>query len=492
MILSLVAVSVVSVLSVFAVLSVSAVPASTAASTAASAVPAATAGATAEGSPASSPLPTGRLVEGMKCSVDPTQTYTLYLPSGYSPEGRWPALLIFDPRGRSVQAAEIFRAAAERYSWVILSSDNTRSDESMEPNARALNALWPEVHTRYSVDFQRIYAAGFSGGAMLGWALGQASGEIAGVIGSGGRLEPHNFDQKIDFPCFGAAGDTDFNYSEMRRAHRQLDRWGTPNRLEIFVGPHRWMPAELAREGVEWMELQAMKRGLRRRDDPLISELFQRDVERASRLASAGSSLSAQRRFAAIVSTYEGLRDVAEPRRQATRLEGSAEVAAARKIEKKWDAYEASYRQTMIAAFARLLAERPASARELGVALRLGELQGRAQSEGYAGVVARRVLETLLTQTSFYLNRDFFARQDYRSAAKVLTVASEIRPERADVWYNLACALAHTGSQKRALEALERAVVAGFADGEQLASDPDLETLRASETFQRLVARLGK
>ncbi len=441
---------------------------------------------------ASSQLVTGQLIEQQRCEVDPTQTYTLYLPKGYSSERRWPALLIFDPRGRSVQAAEIFRAAAERYGWVILSSDNTRSDGSMEPNHRALNALWPEVHTRFAIDFQRIYAAGFSGGAMLGWALGKTTGELAGVIGTGGRLEPGNLDDKISFPCFGAAGDTDFNYSEMRRAHSQLDLWGTANRLEIFAGPHRWMPAELAREGVEWMELQAMKRGLRPVDDALVDELYGRDVDKATGLTVTGSPLAALRRFEAIAATFEGLRSVDDARQQAAGLASGPEVAAARKLEKKWDAYEASYRQTMNAGFARLFAERPASARELATALRLGELQKRARSPAYDGVVARRVLETLLTQTSFYLSRDFFARQDYRSAATVLTLASEIRPERSDVWYNLACALAHTGSKKRALEALERAVAAGFSNAEQLVSDPDLRSLRGEESFQQLVARLGK
>ena len=449
-------------------------------------------GLAAAASGVSPQLPTGQLIEGVQCEVDPSQTYTLYLPSSYSPEGRSPGLLIFDPRGRSVPAAEIFRDAAERYGWVILSSNDTRSDGPMEPNTRALNALWPEIHTRYAVDPKRIYAAGFSGGAMLGWALGRNAGGLAGVIGSGGRLERQVFDQEITFPCFGAAGDTDFNYSEMRRVHAQLERWGTPNRLEIFAGRHQWMPAELALAGVEWMELEAMKQGLRARDEELIERLYRADVAQASALESAGAPLAAQRRFAAVAATFDGLYDVDDPRRQAARLEASPEVAAARKLEKRWDDYEVSYRQIMGAAFSQLFGERPVSARELGADLRLSELQKRAGSSDYEGVVARRLLETLLTQTSFYLTRDFFARRAYHQAATVLTIASEIRPERPNVWYNLACALAHTGSKKKALAALEQAVDAGYANAEQMASDPDLESLHRDDGFQRLVARLGE
>ncbi|MEM7350671.1 MAG: hypothetical protein AAF657_07685 [Acidobacteriota bacterium] len=435
-------------------------------------------------------LATGELIEGIACETDPTQTYTLYLPSGHNAERRWPGLLIFDPRGRSVQAAELFRDAAETYGWVILSSNDTRSDGPADPNTRAIQAMWPEAHSHYSIDPKRIYAAGFSGGAMLGWWLGRSTGTLAGVIASGGRLERHNLDQEIAFPTFGAAGNTDFNYSEMQRVHQRLAAWGTPHRLEIFDGRHRWMPPELARAGVEWMELQAMQSGLRGRDEGLIDRLYRQDVEQAAALEASGDELAALRRYDAITATFDGLREVAGPRREAKRLTALASVAAAEKDAKRWDAFERTYRQNLGSMFAVLRADPPASARRLAVELRLPELQKRALEPAYEGVVARRLLETLLTQTSFYLMRDFFAQQDWASAIKVLTLASEIRPERIDVWYNLACAQARSGSRKKALAALERAVDAGFANAQQLLEDPDLEALHRHEKFRQLVARL--
>ena len=133
----------------------------------------------------------------------------------------------------------------------------------------------------------------------------------------------------------------------------------------------------------------------------------------------------------------------------------------------------------------------PVNARQLAAELRLAELKKRAEAESYEGVVARRLLRAILTQTSFYLTRDLFARGDFRSAVAVLTVASEIAPERVDVWYNLGCALARGGSRKKALAALERAVEAGFGDGAKMADDPDLESLQRMAEFRRLVARLG-
>ena len=76
----------------------------------------------------------GEMVEGISCASDPSQTYTLYLPPGFTNDRRWPVLLVFDPRGRSVLAAELFREAADTYGWILVSSDNTRYDGPMEPN----------------------------------------------------------------------------------------------------------------------------------------------------------------------------------------------------------------------------------------------------------------------------------------------------------------------------------------------------------------------
>ena len=41
----------------------------------------------------------GEMVENIACKADPTQTYTLYLPTTFENTRKWPVLLVFDPRG---------------------------------------------------------------------------------------------------------------------------------------------------------------------------------------------------------------------------------------------------------------------------------------------------------------------------------------------------------------------------------------------------------
>ncbi len=57
--------------------------------------------------------------------------------------------------------------------------------------------------------------------------------------------------------------------------------------------------------------------------------------------------------------------------------------------------------------------------------------------------------------------------------------------------YNEACALAVAGRTEAALDALEAAVGAGFADAERLRDDPDLASLRHEPRFAAVAARAG-
>ncbi len=432
--------------------------------------------------------PPGQLVEGLRCESDPSQSYTLYLPSGYTPSRRWPALLVFDPRGRSVLAAELFRAAAESYGWILVSSNDTRSDGPMEVNTKALQALWPEVHRRYASDPRRIYAAGFSGGGMLAYELGRKTDGLAGVIASGSRWESPHFKQRVTFPCFGAAGDTDFNYAPMRAVHARLREWGTSERLVFFEGRHQWMPPELASEAVAWLEILAMKSGLRPPDGALAASGLASDLARARALEAEARPLDALRRLESAATTFDGLADVREARREAARVASLAATKAAGREERAWDRYEEGASRTLAEAYRRLLAsDPPLLAAAFRAEVQLDELRRHAAAAGYEGVVGRRLLDTLATETGFYMTRELLARKEHARALAALAVATEAAPDRPGYWYNLACVQARLGGRRQALDALERAVAAGFSDRAGMARDEDLAPLREEQRFKALL-----
>ena len=439
----------------------------------------------------------GTLVENIACTTDPTQTYTLYLPSTYTTERRWPVLFVFDPRGRSGMAAEIFLPAAERYGWILMSSDNTRSDGAWDPNFKAIAAMGPDA-ARFAYDQDRIYAAGFSGGAMLAWLWGQQSGGLAGVIGSGGRpVESSIPATEVPFAFFGAAGDEEFNYEPTLQLIDTAARAGAPHRFESFPGPHAWMPPKLAFEAVEWMEVQAMQAGTREADPDLLAEVFAKDLARARELERSGRLLEAERRYDAIARTFAGLLDVQEIVDRAAALAKSSDVKKAMEAEKAARRYEEFQRDRMSRALSGFSAtgestrQRPVrSSGQLEGTLRLSGLLEAAREETAKGFAARRTLNWLSSQLAFYLPRTFFQNRDYRRAAVVLELATIIGPPRPSLLYDLACARARSGATKKAIEALTDAVGAGYSNLEHMQQDSDLENLRDLPAYQDLVARM--
>jgi hypothetical protein len=435
-------------------------------------------------------VPIGQMVEGIACASDATQTYTLYLPSTYTGGHRYPVLLVFDPRGRSVLAAELFRDAADTYGWIIVSSDNTRSDGPWEPNLRAIQALWPEIHIRIPIDDQRIYATGFSGGAAVAAFLARTTGGVAGILACGGRgledqLEGGNT------AVFATAGDTDFNYVEMYRLDEFLAATGSPRKLVIFEGNHSWMPSLVAREAIEWFELLALKHGEFGRPPELVDSLYAADLAKARNLASEGHHVDAVRRLREMERTYDGLHDTST----ANEIADGLEAGDSYRIERKELTRAVGYEESCIARWSSELAsfrntEVPPPTRRIVGNLRLEDLKKRSAKPGTEGLAARRCLNSLYAQLSFYLPREDIPGQRYAHAATAYELSLEIRDDNPIVWYNLACARSQLRQKSAAVEALSRSIELGFSNSELLATDTDLDPLRKRKDFQRLIGEL--
>ena len=201
------------------------------------------------------PLKPGTVTE-VATAVDAKQSYALYLPSGYTPQKKWPVILVFDPSGSGREPMESFQAAAETHGYLVAASNNSRNGP-MRPSLEAFVAMYNDVRRRYAVDDARVYAAGFSGGARVaGMAALYCEGCIRAVIACGAGLPYNTTDQarrKLP-PYFFTIGRYDFNYFEVFDAARKLE---APRVAATFEGGHQWLPPELAERALTWLDAGA-------------------------------------------------------------------------------------------------------------------------------------------------------------------------------------------------------------------------------------------
>jgi dienelactone hydrolase/ribosomal protein L29 len=277
-------------------------------------------------------LPRGEIVDDVQCQRDASQRYALYLPSYFTASRPWPVILTFDGSGRGREGVERYRAAAEKYGYVLAGSNNSRNGP-WNVGLEAAAAMIADVKARFPVDPSRMYTAGMSGGARVAIMVAQNSPAIAGVLASSAGYSTA-FHKSERFPFFGSAGTEDFNYREMQVVDRLMT---SPHRVEIFEGGHTWLPVEMATSGVEWMEIQAIKNGLRPRDETLVGELFSKRMARAN---GQPDNLSRMRELKQIAADFETLRDVSKVSESAAVLERALDVPGALSAEQAEDARE--------------------------------------------------------------------------------------------------------------------------------------------------------
>jgi poly(3-hydroxybutyrate) depolymerase len=271
-------------------------------------------------------LPRGTLVAEVRCLANPAQTYALYVPSTYSPDRGWSVLMAFHPAARGAAMVEKYRAAAEQYGYIVAGS-NTSRNGPWDVSMAAVETMSADLGRRFSIDAQRVYLTGMSGGARVAMQVALGPNTIAGVIASSAGFPDSKPRETVPFAVFGTAGTEDFNYIEMRTLDRALR---SPHRLAIFSGGHTLPTDEVARDAIEWMELQAMKAGRRRRDEAFVDRML---ASRRQAIEAASDPAAAFHLLEWVVADFNGLRDV------------TAEAAAVEAMSKRSDVKKALARE---------------------------------------------------------------------------------------------------------------------------------------------------
>jgi predicted esterase len=436
-------------------------------------------------------LPMGVVIERVVSAADTTKSWAAYLPAAYDPSRPWPVLFAMDPRGRALVPLERLAGPAERYGWIVMSSYDTESDFlGPDPNDAALGAMLDDAQDLFAVDARRLYLIGFSGTARKAWNFGmRLTGHLAGIIGVGGGMPQPMYQadlsplgQHPELAFHGLVGTRDFNHDEMRMLEAVLDRHGMANRVTVFDGGHEWAPARALDDAVAWMELRAMRAGLRPLDAALLDSLYGAWTAEARAMEAGGDTLSAWREWDALADDFATAQARAEELRSLPVVERELVRAEALKA-RFWAVVERLGSLLFDVRMGGVGVNPDRIAAEVG----LDGLQAEAAdtSDPAGALAAARVLEHIYVQTSFYEPRVLIRQGRLADALAVLEVAARIFPERAQVCVARAQAFALEGRDREALDAVRCALDRG-APAEVLRDDPGLAPLRRLPAFHDL------
>jgi poly(3-hydroxybutyrate) depolymerase len=279
-------------------------------------------------------LQKGQIVPSVRSEAKPDQSYALYVPTNYAPERRWPIIYVFDPDASGSRPLELMKEAAESYGYLLAGSNNSRNG-SWEIERDAAQEMWSSTHNFLSIDDQRVYFAGFSGGARVSVHLAQlcncAHGVFLNSAGFGAASPPSH---KPAFAIFTMAGMADFNYAELAELDTRLESLGARHFFQRFDGKHAWAPATVWQEALAWSALWEMKDNLRDQDKNIITTEFARATDRLRQREATGDSYFAVGEYRSVGATFDGLTDTSELKKRLSVLADSPAVRNGAKQEK--------------------------------------------------------------------------------------------------------------------------------------------------------------
>lgn len=435
----------------------------------------------------------GLVIDTVLCKEHPGFSYALYLPNNYTEAKKWPIIYIFDPGARGSLAVNIFKQAAERYGYILTCSNNSKNGD-WDKIVEAANNMFEDVEGRFSLDNKRTYTSGFSGGSRVAAYVAQTTNNIAGVIGCGAGFpstDEGRFTESISYDYVGIVGDKDMNYFEMFQFEQKLNSIGITVNLRTFDAGHQWPSPLLIQDAVEWLELQAMKKGTRSKVDSFILAQFKKSGEQVKWFENHGDLFETARYYRYIIRDFPDQPDISWYQKKLDSLEKSKDY---KKAVKKWNKIkleEQDATNIFVTSLYNIInaGSLPDSVcywwKEKIKALKTMESSHNKNEQ----CMASRLLK-MLNSICYENGRNYMTTKQYSMAVILYQLVTIVQPEEMYAYYSLSRALAFNKESKRSLHALEKAIELGLKNKQMLQNDSAFAWLKDDKRYQMLISKM--
>lgn len=435
----------------------------------------------------------GEIHEEVVCQEDPDYSYSLYLPNSYQPGKPHPLVLVFEPMSRATLPLEKMREAADQFGFVLACSRQTRNFNSYPVNFKAAKAMWQDVATRFEIDRERTYSAGFSGGARLASEIAIVTGNIAGHMACGaGFRDTSHANKQLSFPVALIIGNQDMNFMELTDLDRKLGFTKTTQRFFEFDAGHQWPPAEEFVKIFKWFELMAIRDGTQTSKKSFVKQMWKEDFKEAEQWAESGALVRAQRRFERMARDYEGLIKVNAAKKEADKIRKSDAYKKALQRKTRLENAEKMRQRQYVKDLREQGATLPDDLSQFPALMRpwIQEKQRHDRHILKTKNEDERLMSERLNDFTWRMCTErgalLFGRGSYREALFLNLVVTTYVPEFAFSFINAAKCYAQLGARSQAIMFLQRALDIGVNNPKAIAEDPAFVKISAYPKFQKL------
>jgi len=260
------------------------------------------------------------------------EDFALFLPTKFDASKRWPVIFVYDMQGRGEMVLRMLSGAAERNNYILAASNNVNDSLSLTQNVLISKRMFNTVFALFKIQKDRIYTAGFDGGARIASVMPTFMNQITGVISCGSTVgNKEILSNKNPFHFVGIVGTEDFNYPEMVNMEKLFDLMKFPNQTLIFEGGHKWPSQQLISRAMELFDLNAMTKKVIPVDTSFVKKSYDRRLLEVNKLISNNRAVQAYNELGEVMEVYRHFKNVDS-------------LKASRKVLKRGTAYKTQKR----------------------------------------------------------------------------------------------------------------------------------------------------
>ncbi|HSJ11712.1 MAG TPA: hypothetical protein VK916_03445, partial [Gillisia sp.] len=188
----------------------------------------------------------GVVIDTLSINDSIAETYSIYLPTAFTPDKTWPVIFVFDTNGRGSRATQLFRQAAEEQGYIIAASNNIGEKETLLNNVKIGTRLMNTVFNYFPIDNNMVYTAGFAEGARVASVMPTVFPVVKGVLAIGDAwVNVDYINNQAKFYFLGMAGYRDHKFNAVEETAQFLNRAKLQSEFYPYDGGGEWPPAEV-------------------------------------------------------------------------------------------------------------------------------------------------------------------------------------------------------------------------------------------------------
>ena len=419
-------------------------------------------------------FPVGKVIDTVICTANGAQSYALYIPAGGN-KTALPVIYFFDPHGSGSLPLRTYRQLANTYGFILIGSNNSKNGNNWDLTETIWQTLFDDTKKRLNINLQRIYTAGFSGGAKVAGYVALQHPEIKGVIANGAGLPDGAPADNYGFSLTALAGEGDMNMTELVAINAAFDKTSTRHRIIVFNGKHEWAPEATMDKAFSGFQFDAMRSKLLPVNKTLINGFTTSSKNSIDKNYKENLLVKAVAQCTLAVSLLQGLEDVSWFEQKAATITSMAaykqQLQSQQQLLEKEQQIKAQYMQQF------QQGDMPYWTKTIS------DLQAKAKALTGEGAMYQRLLAYLSLAFYSYSNQLIKSNQN-DGAQYFVTLYKMADPTNSEAWYFSAILQARKNEVAGVESDLLQAVKYGFTDKDRLRQQPEFKQVNLN--FSRI------